>query len=156
MIKQCTTQVFITAVTHGEVRVLLHFHKKHQIWLGMGGHVEPGENPVEGALREVREETGLTDVKLVSLAKQNLIKTKYVMQLTQPFMILEEKISATPKEAAHIHIDFIYLATTKFPLKVIMVEMHGWFSEKELENIPLTREVLNIAKEALTHTHSLL
>jgi 8-oxo-dGTP diphosphatase len=28
-------------------------------WVGIGGHVEPGEKPVEAAVREVAEETGL-------------------------------------------------------------------------------------------------
>jgi 8-oxo-dGTP diphosphatase len=34
------------------------------LWNGVGGHVEPGEDAREGALREIREETGLTPKRL--------------------------------------------------------------------------------------------
>lgn len=44
-------------------RVLLGFHRRLQRWLPLGGHIEPGEDPEQAALREVREESGL-DVEL--------------------------------------------------------------------------------------------
>lgn len=40
-------------------KVALHLHKRLQMWLQPGGHIEHGETPWEGALREAREETGL-------------------------------------------------------------------------------------------------
>jgi 8-oxo-dGTP pyrophosphatase MutT (NUDIX family) len=44
-------------------RVLLRWHVKHDRWLQVGGHGDPGEtDPLEIALREAREETGLTDL----------------------------------------------------------------------------------------------
>lgn len=42
---------------HG--RVLLHRHKRLDVWLQPGGHLEPGEGPYEAAVRETREETGV-------------------------------------------------------------------------------------------------
>lgn len=44
--------------------VLLLKHKRLGIWLQPGGHIDSGETPWEGALRECREETGL-DVRFV-------------------------------------------------------------------------------------------
>jgi 8-oxo-dGTP pyrophosphatase MutT (NUDIX family) len=44
-------------------RVLLRWHFKHDRWLQVGGHGDPGEtDPLQIALREAREETGLSDL----------------------------------------------------------------------------------------------
>lgn len=40
-------------------RVLLHWHRRNQLWLPMGGHIEPNEDPIEAVLREVVEESGV-------------------------------------------------------------------------------------------------
>ena len=47
-------------------RLLLHHHRRLNRWLQMGGHLEPGEDPVAAALREGREESGLQDLRIVS------------------------------------------------------------------------------------------
>lgn len=46
-------------------RVLLNLHGKAHRWFHFGGHLEAAdEGPAEGAAREVREESGLTDFRL--------------------------------------------------------------------------------------------
>lgn len=40
-------------------KVLLVDHKKAELWLPPGGHVEPGEDPKETVLREAKEELGI-------------------------------------------------------------------------------------------------
>jgi 8-oxo-dGTP pyrophosphatase MutT (NUDIX family) len=41
-------------------------------WEAVHGHIEPAELPVEAALREVREETGLTQLRLYNLSRVEL------------------------------------------------------------------------------------
>lgn len=48
-----------SAVVIGRRGVLLHRHKRLGIWLQPGGHIDAGERPVQAAVRETREETGL-------------------------------------------------------------------------------------------------
>jgi len=53
------THVTGSAIIVGARGVVLHFHKRLQRWMQLGGHLEPGETPWDAALRESIEETGL-------------------------------------------------------------------------------------------------
>lgn len=48
-----------SGIVVGPRGVIMLKHKRLGIWLQPGGHVDPGENPWEAALRESAEETGL-------------------------------------------------------------------------------------------------
>ena len=48
--------------------LLLHYHSGH--WEFAKGHIEKGENIHQTVRREVREETGITDLKILSGFKQ--------------------------------------------------------------------------------------
>ncbi len=50
----------------GSRRVLLHHHRRLGAWLQMGGHDEGEHDPRATALRESAEESGLTDLVLLS------------------------------------------------------------------------------------------
>ena len=55
--------VHITAsaivVSEAGDKVALHMHKRLNMWLQPGGHIDAGESVDQAALREAREETGL-------------------------------------------------------------------------------------------------
>ena len=43
---------------------ILSKHKKRQTWETQGGHIEPGESPLEAAKRELYEESGIRDAEV--------------------------------------------------------------------------------------------
>ena len=83
-------------------RVLLRWHFKHDRWLQVGGHGDPGEtDPLQIALREAREETGLSD--LVPWPDANL----------QHAAVCYVRRSGTEPE--HEHADLRYFLATEHP-----------------------------------------
>lgn len=86
-----------------ENRVLLRKHDKYKKWLGVGGHIELNEDPIQAAIREVKEEVGL-DVELDSALKpnHNLDETG---DLIPPYYLNRHRINDI-----HEHIAFIYFA----------------------------------------------
>jgi 8-oxo-dGTP pyrophosphatase MutT (NUDIX family) len=101
-----STALHLTAsalIVHpGSGRVLLRWHQRQQAWLQVGGHADPGESdPVEIALREAREETGLADV--VPWPDAQL---RHVVVVAVP---------AAVGEGAHTHADLRFVLATRTP-----------------------------------------
>ena len=57
-----TASAFVVDKRHA--RLLLIHHGKLRVWLQPGGHVDPGEDVLVAAIREVEEETGIGAVPL--------------------------------------------------------------------------------------------
>lgn len=95
----------VTAFVSQRGGTLLHWHRKVGLWLPPGGHIEPGEDPVEAALREVIEETGMA-VEIAPTAAPFAYGDP--PQLPAPATIMVEPIRAFGGDAAHQHIDLIY------------------------------------------------
>jgi 8-oxo-dGTP pyrophosphatase MutT (NUDIX family) len=53
------THVTASAIVVGTRGTVLHLHKRLGRWMQPGGHIDPGEQPSEAALREAVEELGL-------------------------------------------------------------------------------------------------
>ncbi len=51
-------------VNPARTKLLLIHHAKLRTWLQPGGHVDPGEQVMEAAIREVHEETGVVGVPI--------------------------------------------------------------------------------------------
>lgn len=63
----------ICFIRRGDELLMLHRRRppNQGLWNGVGGRLEPGEDPVTGCLREVREETGfiLHSVRFAGIVK---------------------------------------------------------------------------------------
>ena len=88
-----------SAIVVGPRGVLLHLHKRAQIWIQPGGHVDDGESPWDGAVRETFEETGLVAVHPAgSVAHLGVRPTP---------VLIHVDVHDAPK--GHIHLDLRYL-----------------------------------------------
>jgi len=63
----------ITAVTIQDRKVLLVKRSDNGAWTAVTGILEPGENPADGAAREVREETGITAELIAKLGDSKYV-----------------------------------------------------------------------------------
>jgi len=114
-------------------RALLLFHARLSLWVQPGGHLEPGEQPHEGALREAREESGLPDLILdVDAAGAPLLLDVDVHPIPE---------NARRSEPAHHHHDLCYLARTRQPerLRHDPDESHAarWVDAADAAALPL-------------------
>ena len=143
-----------TFVVHGD-RVLMVRHRKLQLWLPPGGHINENELPDEAAVREVLEETGLT----CELVGEVGLAVEYPRQLIRPEGIQLEDI--TP---GHQHIDLIYFARLKGaigaaaprPVTSHESEEAGWYTLDELDALPVPADVRAWAERAIARVTGIL
>ncbi|MBU1292595.1 NUDIX domain-containing protein [Patescibacteria group bacterium] len=114
-------------IVHGDA-VLLRFHEKYHTWFPSGGHVELDEDPEEAALREVKEEVGLSVTLVGERAPTYDDGEKEVLV---PRFINRHAINEV-----HEHISFVYFARSESRDVVqgeTEVSSHiRWFTREEL------------------------
>jgi 8-oxo-dGTP pyrophosphatase MutT (NUDIX family) len=108
--------------------VLLRWHTRHQSWMQVGGHGDPGESaPYAVARREAVEETGLEDLdSFPDVARPRLVQVAVV------------PVRATTKEAAHLHGDLRYVMATSTPDAIVAESVDNplrWCSFAEAETL---------------------
>jgi 8-oxo-dGTP pyrophosphatase MutT (NUDIX family) len=85
-------------------RILLHFHKRLQRWLQVGGHADYERDFSLVALREAQEETGLPD--LAHYPEQTSVV---------PIDYDIHTIPQSNDKPEHLHLDFRYILVTNQP-----------------------------------------
>ncbi len=65
LVKEYCAGVVLYTLDGGKRRYLILRHRNGGHWSLPKGHIEPGESEQEAALREAREETGISDVEIV-------------------------------------------------------------------------------------------
>jgi 8-oxo-dGTP pyrophosphatase MutT (NUDIX family) len=129
-------------------RVLLRKHDKYKLWLSVGGHIELDEDPIQAAIREVKEEIGL-ELELLHKGKIPKKEGDY-QELLPPRFLNRHRIKDN-----HEHITLTYFARTKTDkLKLSnreKTEECKWFSLEELENpeYQIKEHIKKYAKTAL-------
>lgn len=124
-------------------QVLLHKHRKLNMWLPPGGHIEPNELPDEAALREVLEEAGVQAELVGDLA----VHVDEPRQLVRPRGVQLESISP-----GHEHIDLVYLARPLEPYDGRLVNEDTpfcWYTLEQALGLDLTPELVAWVQLAL-------
>lgn len=138
MEKHFTVSVYIVSEISGVKKLLLHKHKKLNMWLPVGGHIDFGETPIDAAIREAKEESDL-DIEIVT--NEKLYESDIVKQLVTPIALMEQTIPEHNGKPLHKHLDSVFMATAKHPEKTKMAEAFSWFSKEELENLDLKEDI---------------
>jgi 8-oxo-dGTP pyrophosphatase MutT (NUDIX family) len=124
-------------------KVLLIHHRKLNLWLPVGGHIDKDETPDEALLREIKEEVGIdaeiigkSPVPLIGNAKKNL---------ALPFHTNLHSVGD------HDHYCLFYVCSPlsqKVELKLDEVKSAEWFSKEELQQERVPLDVRHIALHA--------
>ncbi len=149
----------VTGFVVHEDKTLLHWHRRLQMWMPPGGHIEPDEDPVMALLREIREETGV-GAEIVPAPRR--FPFDYPGQVAPPFTILVE--NSPEPSAPHQHVDLIYFCRSLDGERLrppAADDVLVWVSEEQLRrqeaiplascgvDIPVAEDVRTLALEAI-------
>jgi 8-oxo-dGTP diphosphatase len=128
---------------------LLILHKKLGKWLSPGGHLNTGEEPHKGVLRELLEEIGVQG-RIIDLLATPEVGTPTTVQFPSPFCILYEKIASEVESEEHMHIDFVYVVELNFSephnLCTEEVSLAKWVSSKNIDQIDTFENVKRVCR----------
>lgn len=146
--KHFVVSVWIIA-TGNPKKVLLVHHKKLKKWLQPGGHIETFENPIQAAIREVKEETGL-DLSFLEKQVKQIDNIEFF--LPKPKYFMEEKIPEYKDQPEHFHLDIMYVVEIPEQKLIQNIsELHDirWFTKEEALKLPIYNSTRIIIQELL-------
>lgn len=121
-------------------RVLLNHHRKFNFWMQFGGHMEHELDPAVTALREAREESGLTDLRFYPQVAD-----------PKPFDVDVHPVPQQGNRPPHLHLDLRYLLATDQPdSSQVTDESHDvrWFGLDELDALDLEPGMWRMIRKA--------
>jgi 8-oxo-dGTP diphosphatase len=144
-----------SAVVIEQSHILLVHHKRIGAWLPPGGHIEEDELPYQTAVRETKEETGLSVAILSAPVPETATANAFF--LPEPLCI--HTVKATEAKGVFYHIDLAYLCKLSHPLMgkenslpdlEFSNEIHNasWVELSKLEKIPLATNVIELVAMA--------
>jgi 8-oxo-dGTP diphosphatase len=130
-----TVTAYIIRVDTSEPKALLHMHKKLNILLPIGGHIELSENPWDAVAHEISEESGYSIADLEVLQPQGIIDTLTGVTFhPYPLVLNTHNISDD-----HLHSDtafgFIALGSPSSHVGTGESQDLRWYSHCELLNL---------------------
>ncbi|MCA1813861.1 MAG: NUDIX domain-containing protein [Halobacteriales archaeon] len=117
--------------------VLLIHHARLQLWVPVGGEVEANETPLEAALRELKEETGLVGTP----AKGNPLA---VPGCPDGLLAYEEHTAGS--KGLHLNFDFVVDVDTRDVVGDGSWTEHGWYREPPKEAPPNVHRLFELLR----------
>jgi 8-oxo-dGTP diphosphatase len=120
----------VSALIVNANKILLIKHKKLNMWLPIGGHIELYENPEEALIREIKEETGLSEADYEILADRPGVPDPECQTLLTPRFLNIHDI-----KPPHRHVGMSYVVKAKSDAFALSDEHSdfGWFKLEELD-----------------------
>jgi 8-oxo-dGTP pyrophosphatase MutT (NUDIX family) len=129
------THVTGSSIVIGQQGVLLHLHKRAKIWIQPGGHIDDGELPWDGAVRETLEETG------IQAEHPEGVPT-----------LIHVDVHAAPKGHTHLDLRYLLIGPDVSPTppegESQEVRWFGWDEALALDNDSLTGALLSALPHA--------
>ena len=107
--KMCHFTASNWIVNHEKTKVLMAYHNIYQSWAWTGGHADGNSNLLQVALKEAREETGLTNLKVLSNGIYSL-----------EVLTVDSHIKNGKFVPSHLHLDCCFLLEADEKERVII------------------------------------
>ncbi|HRJ90872.1 MAG TPA: NUDIX domain-containing protein [Candidatus Saccharibacteria bacterium] len=153
-----TVSAYIVREENGEWKCMVHFHKKIEKLMQIGGHIELNETPWQTMAHEIEEESGykLSELTLLQFTKDEVVDTGNVLHPT-PFSMNTHNVGND-----HFHSDSCYgFVASSLPQGTMGSDESSdirWLSLSELEEAAKSGEALEdvyeIYKFLLAHLNS--
>lgn len=132
------TDLVIAGYIIHQNKVLLIHHRKLDLWLPVGGHIDENETPDQALIREIKEEVGI-DVEILNQSNTPL-GGNIRGNLATPFYVNVHSVGD------HDHCCFFYVCKAINPEKLQInkeLKNFGWFTKEDLNKEHISVEVRN-------------